>query len=185
MSIDKRSIPECLRDPSKHVYKNGKCIFCGENPLAATGFNRFKMSECSNIECRAILSSIAPVCPHCGTPQRPTVVTRASRSLSIWLFSPRRCGINNFEQVVLVVTTAVGVYIGGYIRSTEASTGHKFDLAEFVTALIVSVLLIPKLFSEPDFSNQDTAFIYRLGLALQKGVFSDLIIQGLSKELAK
>lgn len=181
--------PPCLSN-GKHEYMQGVCVHCGEDSIAALGWGRFRVSQCGNPNCRLFISALAVKCPRCHTQLNPTFVRKINRFY--WNFidpfrkffvSPRPSGLSIFEQATLVILTMLGVLMSSYIREDIANAQNEIRLREIFAAFILSLLVIPSLIKEPKFMETETPFMYRMGLALQKGVFSDLVIQGVQKGL--
>lgn len=181
--------PACL-STGKHEYDQGVCVNCGEDRIAALGWGRLRVSQCENPDCKMFISALAVECPRCRTQIAPTFVRKVNRLY--WNFvdpcrkfflSPRPSGLSVFEQTALVTLTMLGVLMSSYIRDDIASRQGELRLREIFAAFILSLLVIPSLMKEPKFMESETPFMYRMGLALQKGVFADLIVQGVQKGL--
>lgn len=170
----------------KHEYRDGLCIHCGENYLAAMGWNRLRARNCSNKICGAILSATASTCPHCQQQQKKTFVAILTNfyfvlvePVRIYLFSKRPSGINFFEQGLLLCVTALGVGFGFYARSVQNNDSLSIGYREVIASLFIAIVVIPALIKEKSFLDPRTPFINRIGLALQKGLASDVIVEGL------
>ena len=181
-----KGVPACLRG-GEHIYEGdgGICILCGENPLAAMGWTRLRVTTCSNSACGATLSAIAITCPHCKNKQRQTNIARITNiylffvePVRVFLFAPRPSGINFFEQVVLLLVTIIGVFLGKYARIPESSQ-LEIGSADLAISLVVALAVIPAVIKEKSFLDPKTPFINRIGLALQKGLAADVIVKWL------
>lgn len=190
LDMSSKIVPDCIQGGGKHEYVDGVCVKCGEDIFATLGWGRFRLTRCENVRCESLLSALAVKCPYCNTKQSPNFSRRLNRfyllyvePLRRFLLLPRPSGLSFLEQMSLVMLTMLGVCFSSYIRDDITATQGQMNLVELIAAFVISLIIIPSLFKEPEFMNSQVPFINRLGLALQKGVFSDLIVQGIQKGL--
>lgn len=180
-----KKIPDCLRGQGDHIYEDGICKACGEHELTETGITRLKVIICR--ECGTFMSINAVRCPNpeCLCVPKPTLFTYINRfylfviePIRIFLLCPRPSGMSFMEQFILIVCTTIGVGMSSYIRAAPSEVAEPIRAREIFAAVVIAVIVIPSLFKEPQFLDSNTPFVYRISLAVQKGVFSDVIVQG-------
>ena len=196
--IASKSLPDCLLGKSEHSYDpSGVCISCGHNMLSETPLTkRIRLARCK--KCNAIISVTAIHCPEIGCGQKVNRGLAIKLNLLyinlleplifkplIWpivriLFIRGPSGLSFVEQVLFYAFVVLGI-LGSSVVRQGAQIIDLPSRGEFVAALITALVILPKVFQESETFDSETPLLNKVGIATQKGVFADFIIQAIIK----
>ncbi|MGG6297539.1 hypothetical protein ACQ4M4_24355 [Leptolyngbya sp. AN02str] len=177
-----RCIVCSLQDPYDD---QGICRGCGFNFLDVPGWGKFKFRKCQ--KCRQVIAITARSCPKCSTTQ---VMSAAGYMFKYYLFvfepirsyltRSRASGLSYIDQLTLILGVMIGVSLAQFIRNDSSQAEKSVN---FFMSIVVSLTIIPQVFREPELT-QNAPFISRFGISVQKGAFSDLMLEAIEKGLS-
>ena len=158
-------------------YSEYKCTKCGASLLPWT------LQKCTNTECGNAFAITEPKCPFCQTSRK---VGLLGNSLKLYLtvthplFKHRVAQTSFIEQVLIYLGVISGILLAHLVRGQQYQAQGKID---FFVACFIGFIALPSVFQD-DYFSSDAPPIAKFGMAIQRGVFSDLVLAAVEKRFS-
>lgn len=135
-----------------------------------------------NEECINAFLISEKTCPQCGMPHTPprfSFVAKYYFKLSAPLYATREQRNAILSQFVIYMGVVLGIAFGHYVQGGQPQVTKTVD---FLLAAFMGFVILPSVFQDGTIL-PDAPFTARFGVAIQRGAFSDIVIEAAEKTL--
>jgi hypothetical protein len=153
-----------------------KCGNCGLSILP------WHLRFCTNENCKAIFFIGRTECTACKVPYKVGIrgyLAIAYFSLTNPFFKTTESREQFLTQLTIYMGVVLGIAFSSYVKGDQSEI---ISIVDFLGACIVSFVVLPSVFQD-GIILPDAPFLARFGVAVQRGVFSDLVISAVEKTL--